>query len=57
MAQERAFLDEITANPEYRMARLVYADWLEEKGDARRVDPRRGRDVVDADLGRPLLAT
>ncbi len=35
MTQERNFLDEITANPEYRMARLVYADWLDEKGDAR----------------------
>ncbi len=35
MSVERSFLDEITANPEYRMARLVYADWLDENGDAR----------------------
>ncbi len=32
---EQAFLREIAANPRDNTARLVYADWLDEKGDPR----------------------
>ena len=35
MDQERAFLEEIAANPADHATRLVFADWLEERGDAR----------------------
>ena len=35
MDQERAFLDEMAANPGGHTTRLVFADWLEERGDAR----------------------
>lgn len=31
--QEQVFLDDIAANPVDDMAKLVYADWLEEQGD------------------------
>jgi uncharacterized protein (TIGR02996 family) len=37
MNQDDAFLWAIVANPEDRTTRLVYADWLEERGDARGV--------------------
>ena len=33
--EEQPFLDEIRANPHDDAARLVYADWLEERGDVR----------------------
>lgn len=33
--EEQPFLDEIRANPDDDAARLVYADWLEERGDVR----------------------
>ena len=29
------FLHEIAANPDDESARLIYADWLEDRGDAR----------------------
>jgi uncharacterized protein (TIGR02996 family) len=32
---EEAFLEAIRANPRDKTARLVYADWLEERGDPR----------------------
>jgi uncharacterized protein (TIGR02996 family) len=35
MSEERAFLAAIGARPDDRTARLVYADWLEERGDRR----------------------
>lgn len=35
MADEQAFLDLLKANPHDRPTRLVYADWLEERGDPR----------------------
>ncbi len=35
MNDEQSFLAEIQANPEDLSLRLVYADWLEEQGDAR----------------------
>src|SRR5579884_708793 len=31
--EEEAFLQAITANPDDETPRLVYADWLEERGD------------------------
>lgn len=34
-SEEKPFLDEIRANPDDDGARLVYADWLEERGDRR----------------------
>ena len=36
---ERAFLENILANADDDAARLVYADYLEEVGDPRRVPP------------------
>lgn len=35
MSDERAFLKAIRANPDDRTARLVYADWLQERDDPR----------------------
>jgi uncharacterized protein (TIGR02996 family) len=35
MSEESAFLDAVRTNPEDIATRLVYADWLEERGDAR----------------------
>ena len=35
MATEQSFLDAIKSQPEDRAVRLVYADWLEERGDRR----------------------
>ncbi len=35
MSDERAFLQAIQANPEDSASRLVYADWLEDRGDGR----------------------
>jgi uncharacterized protein (TIGR02996 family) len=35
MNEEAAFLDGIRANPKDLALRLIYADWLEERGDAR----------------------
>src|SRR5262245_14035787 len=35
MNHEKAFLAAIRANPDDEAPRLVYADWLEERGDAR----------------------
>ncbi len=35
MTEEQAFLDAIKANPSDRALRLIYADWLEERGDER----------------------
>jgi uncharacterized protein (TIGR02996 family) len=35
MNDDAPFLDEIKANPEDLSLRLIYADWLEERGDAR----------------------
>lgn len=35
MSDEQSFLDEITANPDDDIPRLIYADWLEERGDPR----------------------
>src|SRR4051794_40504879 len=34
MADEEAFLQEIAANPEDDTPRLIFADWLEERGDS-----------------------
>lgn len=35
MDDDRAFLDEILAQPDDDLPRLIYADWLEERGDPR----------------------
>jgi uncharacterized protein (TIGR02996 family) len=35
MNHDHAFLNSILANPSDRILRLVYADWLEERGDHR----------------------
>lgn len=35
MTDEQAFLDRLRANPHDRPTRLIYADWLEERGDER----------------------
>jgi uncharacterized protein (TIGR02996 family) len=35
MTEEQGFLDEIARNPRDNTPRLVYADWLEERGDPR----------------------
>jgi uncharacterized protein (TIGR02996 family) len=35
MREEEGFLQAIDANPDDDMARLAYADWLEERGDIR----------------------
>ena len=35
MSDEAAFIQEILANPADRECRLIFADWLEEQGDAR----------------------
>src|SRR5262249_13070706 len=35
MTPEQAFLEEIWDNPDDDLPRLIYADWLEERGDAR----------------------
>jgi uncharacterized protein (TIGR02996 family) len=35
MSEEAAFLKAIEANPKDMATRLVYADWLEERGDSR----------------------
>src|SRR5262245_25234308 len=35
MSQEQAFLDQLAAKPGDDVTRLVYADWLEERGDPR----------------------
>jgi uncharacterized protein (TIGR02996 family) len=47
MSEEAAFLAAITANPEDDTARLVYADWLQERNDPRavylRLEVRRHR--------------
>jgi uncharacterized protein (TIGR02996 family) len=56
--EEQAFLDAITANPADDCHRLVYADWLEERGDPRseyirlrlKLPERRGRKRVQARL-------
>ncbi len=40
MSDEQAFLDAIKANPSDRALRLIYADWLEERGDPRAVSLR-----------------
>src|SRR5262249_54392548 len=45
MNEDAPFLDEIRANPGNLALRLVYADWLEERGDARSEDLR-----VDGEL-------
>ncbi|HJZ56927.1 MAG TPA: TIGR02996 domain-containing protein [Gemmataceae bacterium] len=36
--EARSFLEAISANPDDDLARLVYADWLEERGDAPRAE-------------------
>ena len=51
MSEEQAFLDEITRNPDDDAPRLVYADWLEERGDIRGEYLRLG--VKLAGLARP----
>jgi uncharacterized protein (TIGR02996 family) len=38
MKQEKAFLQAIVKNPDDDTSRLVYADWLEEQGDAARAE-------------------
>src|SRR5689334_8020900 len=38
MTTEQAFLAEICANPDDDAPRLVYADWLDEHGDAERAE-------------------
>ena len=38
MTQEEVFLQRITQNPDDDAPRLVYADWLEERGDADRAE-------------------
>ena len=35
MYEDRNFLEAVQANPDEIQMRLVYADWLEEKGDER----------------------
>ena len=62
MNDEASFLDAIKANPRDRALRLVYADWLEECGDARaeylRVDAQlqeRVDSAVDAALTDPKV--
>jgi uncharacterized protein (TIGR02996 family) len=35
---EKAFLRDISANPEDDAPRLIFADWLEEQGDAARAE-------------------
>ena len=35
MSEEQAFLSAIIANPDDQTAKLVYADWLQERGDPR----------------------
>jgi len=35
MNEDEAFVQAIAANPNDDMLRLIYADWLEERGDAR----------------------
>jgi uncharacterized protein (TIGR02996 family) len=58
MNEETAFLEAIGANPKDLSLRLVYADWLEERGDARseylRVDAKF-RELFDS-LGPKQLA-
>jgi uncharacterized protein (TIGR02996 family) len=51
MTAEDAFLIDILANPDEPAARLVYADWLEDQGDARTEWIRRGCEVVKSPLG------
>lgn len=36
MSEEQGFLDAIADNPNEKSLRLLYPDWLEEKGDPRR---------------------
>jgi uncharacterized protein (TIGR02996 family) len=49
LAYANAFLDEIVEQPDDDVPRLVYADWLEERGDADRAEFIR----LQIDLARP----
>jgi len=52
MDEETLFLDGIRANPEDQFFRLVYADWLEERGDAPRSEYLR----IDGELQKLMVA-
>lgn len=49
-AEDAAFLRHIRANPFEHTARLVYADWLEERGDPRAVVIRREDELRQLDV-------
>jgi uncharacterized protein (TIGR02996 family) len=53
MSEEAGFLSAISSDPKDRAVRLVYADWLEERGDARgelvRIEEEMGRIAVFSD--------
>ena len=54
---DEAFLQAIRENPDDDAPRLIYADWLEERGDPRRAGAHRGGDGPAAALLGSLLAT
>jgi uncharacterized protein (TIGR02996 family) len=58
--ERRAFLDAIREAPDDDAPRLIYADWLDERGEFERaslirfqcaLDPSKGREFTDFDLG------
>jgi uncharacterized protein (TIGR02996 family) len=53
MSDEAAFLNAILANPEDDAPRLVYADWLEERGDPA-TEPREPPADAGPDIVRPF---
>src|SRR5262245_51944936 len=49
MTSEQSLLSEVAAHPDDDAPRLVYADWLEARGDARREFIRLQRELVRMD--------
>ena len=56
MPEEAAFLDALRDTPDDDTTRLVYADWLDERGDARATYLRQLAAVATADDFAPCLA-
>ena len=55
MLNEAAFLDAIKAGPEDQVTRLVYADWLEERGESSRSEYVRLNEELLALIGSAAL--
>ncbi len=56
MKEEQGFLDALRENPDDNATRLIYADWLEERGDIRGEYLRLEHQLVQTSLRLAQLA-